>query len=161
MATSAAPQTKSSMHHLAGERPKMHYLDELRGFNEGMAHGNLGYQMQYSVESLERQLSEEGNPHVLQLNAFSHDGNWKNPTTWHLYADGRQVACGDGLFAQQCFEQSAEAFRDACRQAVEQADLSRLSSNEYRFLKSAQLIARYEPFNDGSCAMGQPRGRVY
>lgn len=139
----------------------MHYLDVPRGFNEGMAHGNLGYQMQYSVESLEQKLAEEGNPHVLQLNAFNPEGDWKNPSTWHLYADGREIASGDGRFARQCFESSAEAFREICRQAMAQANLPTLTESEYRLLKTAQRIASFEPFSDGSCVIGKPEGRAY
>ena len=54
----------SSFRNLDVEQREMHYLREPKGFSSGMAWGNLGYQMQYSVESLERQLADEGNPHT-------------------------------------------------------------------------------------------------
>ena len=153
--------SKLNMHYLTANEPKMHWLDKPTSFNSGMAHGNLGYQMQYSVESLEAQLVAEGNPHVLQLNAYAYDDDWKNPTSWRLYADGYQVASGDGKYAKQCFQASAEAFRDACRLAVEEAELAPLSERDYRLLAAARRIARFESFDDGSCAMGKRVGRAY
>lgn len=94
---------------LREEKRDIHYLREPDNWNSGMAWGNLGYQMQYSVESLEGQLAEEGNPHVLQLNLDWHDSDWQNPSAWRLYADGYEVASGNGEYARQCFEVSAES----------------------------------------------------
>lgn len=153
--------SKLNMHYLTADEPKMHWLDKPNSFNSGMAHGNLGYQMQYSVESLEAQLVAEGSPHVLQLNAFAYENDWKNPTSWHLYADGHQVASGNGKYARQCFQTSAETFRDICRQAVEEADLPSLSEHDYKMLAAARRIARFESFDDGSCTMGKREGRAY
>lgn len=152
--------TPSDTHFLSGKRQPLHYLREPHGFNSGMAWGNAGYQMHYSVETLEKQLASEGNPHILQLNSFSYNDDWKNPTSWHLYADGYEVASGDGDYARQCFEESAEAFRDSCRRAIDQADLPALSEREYYILDRARAIARFEPFDNGSHAMGGREGRA-
>lgn len=119
---------------------------------------NLGYQMQHSVEALEQQLSDEGNPHVLQLNAFSSEGDWKNPDRWHLYADGREVASGDGEYARDCFRESSTAFLDLCREVVERAELPHLDEREYRLLACARSIASRESFDDGSRVMGAREG---
>lgn len=152
---------KLNTRYLTAREPEMHWLDKPTSFNSNMAHGNLGYQMQYSVESLEAQLAAEGNPHILQLNAFSHGNDWKNPTSWHLYADGREIASGDGKYARQCFRASAKAFRDICSRAVEEAQLPPLSEAEYKVLAAARRIARFESFDDGSCTMGKREGRAY
>lgn len=143
------------------KRREFHYLDVPHGFVSGAARGNLGYQMQYSVRVLERQLAEEGRPHVLQLNAFG-DGEcgWENPHRWHLYADGFEVANGSGEFARACFEESAEAFLDTCREAVEDAGIPDLGEREFYLLCRARDVARYEPFDDGSHFMGSREGRV-
>ena len=152
---------KNSTRYLTAREPEMHWLDKPTDWSSGIAHGNLGYQMQYSVESLEAQLEAEGNPHVLQLNAFAYENDWKKPTSWHLYADGIEVASGDGKFVKQCFQASAETFRDTCRQAVDQAHLPKLSQHDYDLLKTARRIARFESFDDGSCTMGKREGRAY
>lgn len=141
------------------EKRELHCLDEPHGFVLGMARGNLGHQMQYSVRLLERQLADEGHPHVLQLNAFgSGEGGWMNPDRWHLYADGIEVAKGSGEFARACFEDSVEAFLDVCRGAVEDAGLADLGEREFYLLCRARDIARNEPFDDGSCFMGSREG---
>lgn len=143
------------------EKRQLHYLDVPHGFVSGMAHGNLGYQMQYSVRLLERKLADEGHPHVLQLNAFGGgECGWMNPDRWHLYADGIEVANGSGEFARVCFKDSAEAFLGACREAVQDACLADLSEREFYLLCRARDIARYEPFDDGNRAMGSREGRV-
>lgn len=143
------------------EKRQLHCLDVPHGFVSGMARGNLGYQMQYSVRLLERQLADEGHPHVLQLNAFGNgECGWENPRRWYLYADGFEVAHGSGEFARACFEDSAEAFLDVCREAVQDAGLSELDEREFYLLCRARDIARYEPFDDGDCAMGSREGRV-
>ena len=45
---------------LREEMREFHYLREPNNYSSGMAWGDLGYQMQYSVESLESLLEEEG-----------------------------------------------------------------------------------------------------
>lgn len=143
------------------EKRQLHCLDVPHGFVSGMARGNLGYQMQYSVRLLEEQLADEGHPHVLQLNAFGNgEGGWMNPDRWHLYADGFEVAHGSGEFARACFEDSAEAFLAVCRGAVEDAGLADLHEREFYLLCRARDIARYEPFDDGNPAMSSREGRV-
>lgn len=128
---------------LTEEMRELHLLREPHGYAEGMAFGNLAYQMRYSVESLELQLREEGAPHVLQLSIFWHNES-QEPTRWHLYADGYEVAAGTGSFARQCFEGSAEKFRDVCREAVAAASLPTLDERDYRILDRARAIAATE-----------------
>ena len=109
------------------------------------------------MRTLEEQLAVEGNPHVLQLNMFNDDdpGDWKNPTRWSLYADGVEIATGDGAYARDCFRESAEAFRDLCRGVVEGAGgLLDLSDREYRLLSAAREIARHEAFDNGTHVFG-------
>lgn len=155
-----APVSPRKTTHFSGKKPEFHNLREPHGYNSAMAWSNLGYQMHYSIETLEKQLVAEGNPHILQLNSFSYKDNWKNPTSWHLYVDGYEVASGDGDYARQCFKESAETFRNSCRQAIEQADLPALTDREYYLLDRARAIARFEPFDNGSHAMGEREGRA-
>ena len=49
------------------ERPRMHLLDEPTGYISAMGKANLGHQMRYSVEHLEAELADDGEPRVLQL----------------------------------------------------------------------------------------------
>ena len=140
--------------------PNIHYLREPYNLGSFWKWGNLHYQMQWSVQTLEEQLRDEGNPHVLQLNAFSYSDNWQNPDSWYLYADGILVGFGNGARARQCFEESAEAFRDLCRVRVECMGLEALSEREYWLLSRARDIARYESFDDGNHAAGGRPGRI-
>lgn len=144
-------------------RPAFHCLREPHGFSSAQLWGNLHYQMQWSVRTLEAQLAEEGAPHVLQLNAFGCEGpkgDWRNPVRWFLCADGREVARGDGDRARRCFEESAETFRDLCREAVETAGLDELTEREYWLLCRARDVARFEPFDRALGAAGAREGRV-
>lgn len=127
--------------YLTGERRQLHLLRQPHGYAAGMAWGTVGYQMRYSVETLEAALAEEGNPHVLQLDVRGED---RQPQVWSFYADGTLVAGGDGEYATQCFEESAEKFRDVCRAAVAAAALPPLSQREYQLLRAARSIARVE-----------------
>ena len=141
----------------------IHYLREPHNLSSAWLWGNLHYQMQWSVETLENMLLEEGCPHVLQLNAFScSEGgmSWENPDRWYLYADGICVARGDGDQARKCFEESAETFRDLCRESIERANLTRLERREYWLLCRARDISRFEPYDDGLCVAGRRKGRV-
>lgn len=120
---------------------EMHYIDEPHGVWSGMAKGNLGHQMRYTVSKLESQLKRKENPHVLQLDLDDES----NPQHWILFADGRQVAHGTGEFARECFYERADAFLDLCRDAVEtEGHLQQWSKKEYFLLKTAQKIARVE-----------------
>lgn len=148
---------------MRAKKPVFHYLREPHGFSNFQLWGNLHYQMQWSVRTLEAQLAEEGAPHVLQLNAFGCEGSkgdWRNPARWMLYADGREVARGDGDRARRCFEESAETFRDLCREAVKAAGLDKLTEREYWLLCRARDVAKFEPFDRASGAAGAREGRV-
>lgn len=148
---------------MRAKKPVFHYLREPHGFSSFQLWGNLHYQMQWSVRTLEAQLAREGRPHVLQLNAFSCEGreaDWRNPVRWYLYADGREVARGDGEQARRCFEESAELFRDLCRESIEAAALDELTEREYRLLCRARGIARFESFDNVSRVAGAREGRV-
>ena len=135
-------QIDTSKTYLFVKPRKIHYLREPQGFNEGMAFGNLRYQMKYSVEELERRLKQEGNPHVLQLTLeFRGDDN-KHPSTWQLYADGYEIVSGNGDYAQECFEQSAEMFLDVCRLYIDSQNLPPLSEHDYRLLSRSRAIAK-------------------
>ena len=129
---------------LRGTKREMHYLRKPNGFNTGMAWGNLGYQMQYSIEVLEGQLADSHAWHVLQINLRSHKEDPKNPDSWIVYADGHAVASGDGAFARQCFEESATKFLETCQKAIEAAGLHELTEDEYRLLCRARAIAAVE-----------------
>ena len=146
---------------LRGEQRNMHYLRKPYGLNTGMAWGNLGYQMQYSIDLLEQQLAREDAWHVLQINLVSFSGDVKNPNFWHLYADGHEVASGQGDFALQCFEESETKFMETCRAAIDEAGLPALTADEYRLLCLARAIAAVEPFDTGSHALGEKGYRLY
>ena len=125
----AAEETtpRNPFERMRAEKPVFYCLREPDGFFSAQLWANLHYQMEWSVRTLEVQLAEEGKPHVLQLNAFNDLGggqDWRNPTRWCLYADGRKVADGDGDQARRCFEEGAETFRDLCRESVEAASWS-------------------------------------
>ena len=85
---------------LSVERPRMHLLDEPTGYISAMGKSNLGHQMHYSVERLEAELADGGEPHVLQLLC---EGDERDPQSWTLYADGLKCAHGTGEFARACF----------------------------------------------------------
>ena len=156
-------KTRNPFARVQEKRPPFHYLSEIETFSSFQLCANLHYQMQYSVKTLEEQLAEEGKPHVLQLNAFSFkgaNGDWRKPDRWYLYADGLEVAHGTGAQARICFEESAEMFRDLCREAIETADLDELTKREYQLLCRARDIARFEPFDSEPGHVGSRLGRV-
>ena len=64
---------------LSVERPRMHLLDEPTGYISAMGKSNLGHQMHYSVERLEAELADGGEPHVLQLLC---EGDERDPQSW-------------------------------------------------------------------------------
>ena len=134
--------TNRDFFHLACEPRDMHMIDVPHGVASGMAKGNLGHQMRYSVELLEQELAEAEQAHVLQL---ALDGDDKrNPSSWTLYVDGCAAASGSGEYARECFFQSATAFLELCRSAVQAAELSALSADEYRLLAVARKVAAIE-----------------
>ncbi len=144
MGNSSACITKNARNffHLACEPRHMHMIDSPHGVASGMAKGNLGHQMRYSIELLEQEFAEAGQAHVLQLALDSDDK--RNPSSWTLYADGQAVASGSGEYARECFFQSATAFLELCRSAVQAAELSVLNADEYRLLAAARKVAAIE-----------------
>ena len=124
--------------HLYEQREKIKLLYEPHGYAEGMARGNLGWQMEYSATTLEEALAAEGNPHLLQL--ALHGPDRREPEAWKLYADGELVAAGDGAWARACFVRRADEFRDVLRAAVEASGLEPLTAEGYRVLKSARSV---------------------
>ena len=143
-------------------RREMRYLREPHGFAEGMAWGNLGYQMAYSAKVLEERLAEEGRFFVLQLNMErGGGGGWKNPMSWRLYANGREVASGSGKSARECFYESAEKFMEQCRTAIDESGVEPACKHDYHLLKTAQRIASLEPFDDGDSMLGSRECRVF
>ncbi len=161
MATFTTHITSSPVKPLTGKRPRLKLLSKPTGHVAGMAQDNIGYQMQYSAKVLEERLEAEGTPHVLQLNLDWEDDDWRNPSWWHLYADGTLVLEGDGEYARSCFVSDEEAFLTALREGVEAAGLPGLSQDEYRLLYRARDIARHEPHDAGSHELGGTPGRVF
>lgn len=123
------------------ERPRMHLLDEPTGYISAMGKANLGHQMRYSMERLEAELAESGEPRVLQLVCV---GDEREPQSWTLYADGLKCAHGTGEFAHACFCEAAEAFMDVCRDAVHAAAFPSRSAHDYELLRTARKIAAVE-----------------
>lgn len=126
---------------LSVERPRMHLLDEPTGYISAMGKSNLGHQMHYSVERLEAELADGGEPHVLQLVC---EGDEREPQSWTLYADGLKCARGTGEFARACFCEAADAFMGVCREAVRAAALPSRSAHDYELLCAARKIAAVE-----------------
>ena len=131
---------------LAIEYRPLHWLDGPTGCVSGIAKANLGHQMRYSVETLESELARTPMRHVLQL-AFG-EGADRDPAYWALHADGMLVADGSGEFARACFQESAEAFRDVCRDAVaaaEEEGLAPLDERDFRLLRICRdMLAVHE-----------------
>jgi hypothetical protein len=139
----------------------MHYLRKPYNLGSFWKWGNLGYQMQYSVELLEQELVEAGHPHVLQINAlYGEDGSWQNPSRFYLYADGVKVAWGVREMMRSCFAQGPEVFKDRCALAVERANLPDLTEREYYLLCRARDIAAHESFDEETGVIGGRLGRV-
>lgn len=123
------------------ERPRMHLLDEPTGYISAIGKANLGHQMRYSVERLEAELADDGEPRVLQLVC---EGDEHEPRAWTLYADGLKCAHGTGEFARACFCEAADAFMGVCREAVRAAALPSRSKHDYDLLRTARRIAAAE-----------------
>lgn len=125
---------------LQSEPRPLKLLDEPDGYISAMAKANLGHQMRYSVELLEKELADEGAPRILQLQT---DDDPADPSYWRLYANGALVASGTGAFAQECFERDARAFLKILRATVEEQSES-LASDQFTLLSVARSIARIE-----------------
>ena len=129
----------------ARHRP-FHCLYEVEGYGQKFV-SNADYQMQYSVETLERELAEKQTWHILQITFENTKKARKHYCLgyWKLYADGRLVAKGSAEYAKQCFEESSTAFLDICRKAVEEAKLPPLTEREFEVLCIARAVAAIEP----------------
>lgn len=148
MATITNSQSSVNYNNVQGAKPKMHWLRPASCFVEAMSGHveSLGYQMRHSVNQLETELRETGNPHILQITLIGNDE--RNPYWWKLFADGNEIASGDRLFVEQCFQKSKMAFMDECKAAVEASDLMPLSNCDYELLKAAQNIANIKPYKE-------------
>ena len=124
---------------LAAGHKRRHLLDEPCGFVSMLAKNNLAYQMRFSIDRLECELTAKGTPHVLQLKFEG--GDERNPVFWTLFADGENVAHGTGEFARECFLDSATTFLDVCRDAIGSTNLVVLSERKYKILCMARKIA--------------------
>ena len=120
-------------------------IDEPCGYVSAMAKANLGHQMRYSVELLEKQLADEGAPRILQLQT---EGDERDPSYWKLYANGELVASGTGEFARECFERDAAAFLEVAREAVAQSSEA-LTRERFETLAMARSICRTEQTTTG------------
>lgn len=125
---------------LQAEPRPLKLLDEPDGYISAMAKANLGHQMRYSVELLEKELADEGAPRILQLQT---DGDPADPAHWSLYANGALVASGTGEFARECFERDARAFLEKLREAVV-ATADPMTSDRYLLLNTARVISAIE-----------------
>lgn len=111
-------------------------LDEPDGYISAMAKANLGHQMRCSVELLEKELTSEGAPRILQLQT---DNDPADPSYWRLYANGALVASGTGAYARECFEREARAFLEGLRAAAEKQ--SALTQRDFRLLAVSRRVA--------------------
>ena len=118
---------------------ELHFPYEPSGVYAKMACCNLGFQMRWCAEELERRLEQQGTPHVIQ---FKCEGKDEEPESWELFADGGRVASGTGDFARSCFEQGSDEFLNVLERAVSQTRLPEISQREYWLLCRARRIAR-------------------
>lgn len=125
---------------LQAEPRPLKLLDEPDGYISAMAKSNLGHQMRYSVELLEKELADEGAPRILQLQT---DDDPADPSYWRLYANGALVASGTGAYARECFEREAHAFLEGLRAAVKEGSAA-ITSRQFAQLVVARRIARVE-----------------
>ncbi len=117
----------------------MHLLDKPNGYASAMIKSSLSHQMRFTVQVLEEELCAAGSPHVLQIKLLGDD--FREPSSWKLFADGVCVADGSGAFARERFCEGAEVFLDLCRNAVDAAELRQWSQKEYELLSAARGIA--------------------
>lgn len=132
-------RSKRNFHNLAAKPKQMHLLDKPNGYASAMVKSSLSHQMRFTVQVLEKELCDAGDPHVLQIKLLGDD--LREPSSWKLFADGACVASGSGDFARECFCEGAEVFLDLCRDAVRAAELHQWSQREYELLSAARGIA--------------------
>lgn len=72
------------------QRKRLKPLDKPQGYIDAMCKDNLGWQMRYSVKSLEDLLVKNGTPHVLQLGL---EGSEKSDLTCAAMGIGRTKYC--------------------------------------------------------------------
>ena len=128
---------------LSVERPRMHLLDEPTGYISAMGKSNLGHQMRYSVERLEAELADDGEPRVLQLVC---EGDEREPQSWTLYAE-RPSRCARGTVAVRpcALLRGGRRVAWACvEEAVRAAALPSRSAHDYELLRAARRIAAVE-----------------
>lgn len=67
--TDPRPNNRQSSRHYGvdRQRKRLKLLDKPQGYIDAMCKDNLGWQMRYSIKSLEGLLVKNGTPHVLQL----------------------------------------------------------------------------------------------
>ncbi|MGN0287423.1 MAG: hypothetical protein ACI4B6_07125 [Atopobiaceae bacterium] len=146
---------------LRSEPERIKYLSRISGATAGLIAANLGYQMQFSVQALETELAVNGTPHILQLNLDWAGKDWRNPSYWWLFADGREVASGTGDYAWNLMAESATGFQDLCRDAIAEAKLPTLDDKTFQILKLARSIAAREPYGEGWEGYGERTNRVF
>lgn len=132
-------RSERNFHNLDAQPKPMHLLDKPNGYASAMIKSSLSHQMRFTVQVLEKELCDAGDPHVLQIKLLGDD--LREPSSWKLFADGACIADGSGAFARECFCEGAEVFLDLCRDAVETAELCQWSEREYELLGAARGIA--------------------
>lgn len=132
-------RSERNFHNLAAKPKRMHLLDGPSGYASAMVKSSLSHQMRFTVQVLEKELFDAGDPHVLQIKLLGDD--LREPSSWKLFADGACVANGSGAFARKCFCEGAEVSLDLCRDAVRTAELRQRSQREYKLLSAARGIA--------------------
>ena len=132
-------RSERNFHNLDAQPKPMHLLDKPNGYASAMIKSSLSHQMRFTVQVLEKELCDAGDPHVLQIKLLGDD--LREPSSWKLFADGACVASGSGDFARECFCEGAEVFLDLCRDAVRGAGLRQWSEREYELLSAARGIA--------------------
>lgn len=131
-------RSERNFHNLVVKPKRMHLLDGPSGYASAMVKSSLSHQMRFTVQVLEEELCDAGDPHVLQIKLLGDDS--REPSSWKLFADGTCVASGSGDFARECFYGGAEVFLDRCRNAVDAAELRHWSQREYELLSAARGI---------------------
>ena len=132
-------RSERNFHNLDAQPKPMHLLDKPNGYASAMIKSSLSHPMRFTVQVLEKELCDAGDPHVLQIKLLGDD--LREPSSWKLFADGACVASGSGDFARECFCEGAEVFLDLCRDAVRAAELRQWSEREYELLSAARGIA--------------------
>lgn len=129
-------RSERNFHNLVVKPNHMHLLDKPNGYASAMVKSSLSHQIRFTVQKLEEELCDAGDPHVLQIKLLGDD--LREPSSWKLFADGACVANGSGAFARKCFCEGAEVFLDLCRDAVRTAELRQWSQREYKLLSAAR-----------------------